>query len=126
MADQQTFSLALDKTLGGSPSSVDLTFCITKLDENEWDCFLTTIAQAGKPMADGLEISLAPADPSFQSAQTWTLQKPKRVTTEVEEENEVTLSVQAVVLETFPAGEPRAKITLGESTLATANWPDSG
>jgi hypothetical protein len=97
MSDQEVINLTLDKALEGDAGPAALSFCITKLSESEWDCFLVSISLEDKPLADGLELSLAPKDTAFKGDQTWALTEPRSVVVEDEEENEVTIQVHAAV-----------------------------
>ncbi|KAL9073528.1 MAG: hypothetical protein Q9157_004712 [Trypethelium eluteriae] len=126
MPDQNVVEVTLNKATKGS-GRLDLTFCITRLEYNEYDCVLTSIHLQGKPRADDLEIQLAQQNTAFKGQQTWTLKKPSDAYVEDDEENEIHLVLQNAVLRTVEGGEPMAKATVGEKgegVLMTQNWKE--
>jgi hypothetical protein len=124
--DQRVFNLNLTKVLKGNSEPIKLQTCVTKLDDNTWDCFLITLDIKGVPIADGLEVALGPENETFKGDQTWKLKEsPQKITSADEDENEFTTYIKDVVFKMPENGENSAMIVLdenGETSVATENW----
>ena len=125
MSNRKVYTVTLSRVVKGSSGRTRLAFGVEESDDDDDNCFLSTIEISGQAIADDLEVRLVRQNTSSSGTQTWRLQSPEDVATEDKNGNDIEIRVQDVVLKTSGNGQAMAMAVFGrqgESVLTTDNW----
>jgi hypothetical protein len=124
MSNQKIYNTSLSRVVKGSLGRTRLAFCLTKDEDGDFDCTLSTLEISGRVIADGLEIRLTLQNQAT-GMQTWRLESAEDVVTDDKNGNEVSIRLRDLVLRAGANGQAMAMAVIGrqgENVITTENW----
>ena len=124
MSNRNIYNTNLSRVVKGSLGRTRLAFCLTKDEDGDFDCFLSTLEISGRVIADGLEIQLSLQNQAL-GMQTWRLESAEDVVTDDKNGKEVSTRLQDLVLRAGTNGQAMAMAVIGrqgENVITTENW----